>query len=745
MPSDPSITGPAETVEIIRDARVPYGRWTPRVGPETTQLLAHLGLAAGGTTVRDEALSVLARCVPPSGHADTDTGLVIGYVQSGKTLSFTTVAALARDNGYQMVIVIAGVTNYLYGQSKTRLERDLRLGTRHDRPWIHFPKPTTANNTAGHIQGILQGWSDPALRPELRSTVLITVMKNKAQLNKLSTVLTGLDLSHVPALIIDDEADQAGLNTLVRQGDASATYSSLMTLRQRLPHHTYLQYTATPQAPLLINLIDVLSPSFAKVLTPGTGYVGGRQFFVDQPGLVRIIPPTEIPTPQAPLEGPPDSLQRALRLFFLGVASGLLRGGRGNRSMMAHPSMNIPQHDRYFSWVVAITSAWTATLALPPTDPDRQELLNDFRDSYEDLRSTVAGIEPFDELCTLLPHAIRSTQINKVNSNGSTSAELNWNGVYSHILVGGEILGRGFTIEGLTVTYMPRGIGVGNADTVQQRARFLGYKSSYLDHCRVYLESQVEDAYRKYVAHEEDIRDRLIRHDATGRPLSEWRRAFFLNVDLRPTRFNVLDLDYMQARISDSWFYPLCPHYSAAGVVRNRQLSNGLIGKLRWEPDAGHPERKEMQRHLVARNVPLRNVFDEFLMELKVPRLEDSQQFICHLLQIEAYLENNPGAVCTVYRMCPDEERRRGLDSDGEIKNLFQGEYPVEKARRGEIYPGDRAIKAETGLTMQIHRISLTDGGQVVARDVPVVALWTPAEMAADVLVQNQGGPTSPR
>src|SRR5437016_11455445 len=119
---------------------------------------------------------------------------------------------------------------------------------------------------------------------------------------------------------------------------------------------------------------------------------------------------------------------------------------------------------------------------------------------------------------------------------------------------------RGFTVEGLTVAYMPDGLGVGQDDTIQQRALFFGYKRGYLDYCRVYLEPLVQTAYRQYVEHEEDIRDRLIKHRASGEPLREWRRAFFLTSTLRPTRRCVLDLDYMHSRFANSWFTPSSPH-----------------------------------------------------------------------------------------------------------------------------------------------------------------------------------------
>src|SRR5207253_1826440 len=85
-----------EVIEVLGDA----GCWRPAIGPEATGLLDAVGLpAASRATVLSEAGTILARCVDPRGDEDDNTGLVVGYVQSGKTLSFTTVAALAHDNG----------------------------------------------------------------------------------------------------------------------------------------------------------------------------------------------------------------------------------------------------------------------------------------------------------------------------------------------------------------------------------------------------------------------------------------------------------------------------------------------------------------------------------------------------------------------------------------------------------------------------------------------------------------------
>jgi hypothetical protein len=334
-------------------------------------------------------------------------------------------------------------------------------------------------------------------------------------------------------------------------------------LRTCIPQHTFLQYTATPQAPLLINIIDTLSPRFAAVLTPGSEYTGGREFFFDRPELIRTIPSDEVPTSGNLLTEPPDSLLEALRVFFLGVAAGWLQtSGVGNRSMLVHPSQHTAGHRRYFQWVTQVKESWQQVFEASDTEPDRIQIIEDFRAAHEDLQSTVPDLPSFSDLCRRLPHAIRRTGVEEVNAVRGRTPQINWQNSYSHILVGGQAMDRGFTVEGLTVTYMPRGAGVGHADTIQQRARFLGYKMSYLGYCRVFLEPRVRDAYSRYVEHEEDVRARLLEHVSTGQPLTEWKRAFFLTTALRPTRRNVLQLDYMQGTISEQWYSPDAPHDS---------------------------------------------------------------------------------------------------------------------------------------------------------------------------------------
>jgi hypothetical protein len=243
-------------------------------------------------------------------------------------------------------------------------------------------------------------------------------------------------------------------------------------------------YTATPQAPLLININSALSPSFVKVLEPGNGYVGGAEFFAGNSPYVRTIPPAEVLDEQNMPAEPPPSLVEALRFFFVGLAATLATnepGAKRRRSMMVHPSRIRAVHRTLQHWVEDTIANWLAIVELDESDPDHAQLLADFKATWLDAKENMPSIVSFEEVMARMRRALRRTQIIEFNTNGRVrTPEIKWRNADGWILIGGQALDRGFTVDSLTVTYMPRGIGTGNADAVQQRARFFGYKRSYL-------------------------------------------------------------------------------------------------------------------------------------------------------------------------------------------------------------------------------------------------------------------------
>lgn len=750
----------AEIVEILANQN--NQSWNPFIGDETTELLrgnSRLVDLAGvlnqaGQRVLDEAYRIMQSCGNPQNQANNETGIVIGYVQSGKTLSFTTLAALARDNDYQIVIVIAGTSISLFNQSTNRLKRDLRLETRFDRRWTLIPNPSEIEHRET-IETALAQWADPHFPRERCRTLLITVMKWKDHLHNLAQQLQGLNLNAVPTLIIDDEGDQASLNTFARraarqgvsfedlnENDASTIYRRITRLKGLFHHHTFVQYTATPQANLFINILDRLSPNFIKLLTPGDEYSGGIQFFRENAHLIAEIPATELSTPNNPLHEPPESLIRALRVFFLGVVAGELTHDQRNRSMLVHPSRLQGDHNQFTDWVRGICNSWQRLLT-SNEDDERRTLIEDFRTSYNDLQLTVTSLPPFGILTGRdLIHAIQYTPIVEVNSRRGSTPQINWQDSYSWILVGGQSMDRGFTVEGLTVTYMPRNIGVGNVDTIQQRARFFGYKQSYLGYCRVFLDQITIDSYNSIIDHEENVRTQLLEFDVNNRQLNNWDRETVLDQMLNLTRANILYDNIDRDTFGAEWFRINAPHDTEEYIDLNRQAVFEFLNPLisGFSINEGHVSRTQDQRHLVAR-LPLRDCLRNLLNRLRFTRESDSATYSSLRGIISRHLLESQDEECLLClmsaRSLSDWTRRtRRLDRNDEIQQLFQGKQPTRDTaqnRIGEIYPGDFEIRNENLVSIQIHLLDLRD---TEFTSVPTLAIWLPERLGVDIVRQ---------
>lgn len=684
-----------EEINMLPDAG---GNWRVSRGIEVDRLLNNLAISPSSTeNLLRETAGILSLCGDPQQATNNETGLVFGYVQSGKTMSFTMLTAMAKDNGYQIVIIIAGISTNLVDQSFTRLEKDLQIDIRKDQQWLSF-KNLKPNDQANRnlISNVLEEWRDSTYPKDERRTILITVMKQRNHLPNLREVLRTVDLTGVPVLIIDDEADQASMNTRAHANarrnlnEMSPIHRRIVELREAIPHHTFIQYTATPQAPLFISIMDNLSPNFIQLLTPGEDYTGGRVFFDERPELVVTIEDID----EHP-NSPPESLLRAMKIFFLGVAKGRPDREFGNRCMMVHPSQLTHTHDDYFTWVTEIKTNWVDILSLPDSEADKVELLAEFREAYDELSETTSDLPDFEILSgSNLMHLIRATEVKSLNSMRGNNTNVNWKNSYSFILIGGQAMDRGFTVEGLTLTYMPRGIGVGNADTIQQRARFFGYKRAYLGYCRVYLDAEARHSYESYVEHEEDMRRRLEEHNLTGRILNEWPREVFLDSQLNLTRANVIG-EELERSLLEGWLVSRHPHYSADNIIANRGVIESFL--------ANHPMPNPETNAPNSVTLSLLDVYEELILPLRFASPADFRNYLSLQYLIELFLGEFPDSESEVYLMSTfDAPRSRSLNPENNYVNqLFQG--------RSSKYAGDREFKNEELLTIQIHILNMKD------------------------------------
>lgn len=510
----------------------------------------------GKDIVIEEAMKILSHCVPP-GHNANITNIAVGYVQSGKTLSFTTLTALAADNGYRMVVYLTGTKNNLQTQTSERLQNDLKVDEGDNYIIVDANEDTVALDD--YIRNILETGPEMLLFPILKHYMHINRLAETFKVPALASML-----GHYGVLIIDDEADQSSFNTYAKKNasnpdwiedDFSKTYESILNLKQTLPNHSYIQYTATPQAAFLIDSNDILSPKYHTVLTPGKGYTGGKFFFKNKDlRLVSTIPDEQIyHHKDNPLSAVPSSLLNALQEFFLSIAIVVFIQKRESfLSMMIHVDGRRDTNTTFAKWAESTKQKWIDALRGPSDDPGVQMVRTSFKPAYDSITRYMTDAPSFEEVMNTIVRAMIRTKVHLVQSKPGTASnqQISWKAEKGHILVGADMLNRGFTIEHLSMSYMPRTTkGKSNADTIEQRCRFFGYKMKYIDVCRVYLSTKSLVEYNDYVEHEENLRANLNQCESLAE-FSKHSKAMLLADTLNPTRSNILSSKLVRSKLS---------------------------------------------------------------------------------------------------------------------------------------------------------------------------------------------------
>lgn len=688
----------SDTIKIINDVKPNF---SISQGARTVELIDRLKKLdiEEKETLLSESESILENCINPIETIGSTTGIAIGYVQSGKTMSFTTLSALAIDNGFRIIIYFAGIKVNLLEQTTNRLKKDLLTDSENSRFYKVYKSPTIKDNVHLKIKGALLLNHKPA--------VLITVLKHYKHISELTKIFETYEvkeaLGNNGVLIIDDEADQASLNTYARKNsrsedweedEFSSTYSSILNLRSSIPNHSYIQYTATPQGPLLINIMDLLSPKFHKVLTPGKAYTGGKTFFEDNPDLIISIPEGEVYHHRNnQLLSCPKSLIDALQIFICGVAINVNIQRKENfLSMLVHADSLKNVSCQFYDWIKLLKDNWEDRLQLPEGDPNKTELVQQFRENYVEAIRRMQNPPDFDEVIIQVLQVLLDTNIELVISG---SKEIDWSNASAHILVGADMLNRGYTVEGLMVSYMPRySIGKSNADTIQQRCRFFGYKKNFLDSCRVFLPNESILEYREYVEHEEIFRTNLKEHT-----LEEYEQLLILRGNVNPTRNNILSVDLINQKLSGWRQFNALQHIEENNVfIENFINSNAFVN---FE-DFGTPDRRHRYIKIDI------NQGIEFLKNLKIANMPDALRKSSTIQYLRFLADRNEVNHLYIFQMAysVEEGRKRSLDFENDklkINNIFSG----RSLSGSDTYPGDQGVKFEDSICIQIHRIRL--------------------------------------
>lgn len=626
------------------------------------------------------------------------TGLALGYVQSGKTTTITALIAAAADAGYRIVVGLMGSTNLLLDQNQDRLLKALGLGAREDYAWVHMTNPSGLTSAKD-----MSNWL------ERNRVVLVPVLKNARRIEALAGVLAKLADSSVPVLIVDDEADQASLNTQVRQGAESRTYEAIRHLRDVIPNHVYVQFTATPYAPLLLDVDDGLRPDFVQLLHPGPGYTGGREFFVDNADVVvRPIPTLDEQPPKSLPTQLPKSLVAALGNFVAGSA--LLLGidaGAAPISMLVHSTQRNDVQSRYHFLLQRQVRKWlqesnSATVADDlPVDIARERH-----------RITSLGATDTDDEAFLMRvrYILAESTLWLVNSASDVN-KVDWQVAPIHILVGGNKLDRGFTVEGLTVTYMNRPASE-QLDTLEQRARAFGYRSDLLPFCQFFATPRTLKVLREIVDTEYDLRANLQDWLDAGNDVGRWAEeiGLLLPSGTRPTRQSVLT---SLARFNDKpgWHQLRRPSLRHADIASNH-ASVQELGLF----DAPLVDYGRLCHRTLS--VPLEQVTSQLLRPWRGASQGSSPGWRND--ELFNLLERMPGQALEVPVILlehPDGgPRKRDWDSEIGFVNLMQGSDRGPRAST-QWYPGDRMIGGvgtdPEQVVVQVHRVTSSQAGLV--------------------------------
>ena len=657
-----------ETIKIIEPAAANF---SIAEGSRTRDLLSRLTKLDSDEkeVLLSEAKNILSRCINPNETIGSTTGIAIGYVQSGKTMSFTTLTALAIDNGFRIVIYFAGIKVNLLEQTTKRLKKDLHTESDNSRFYKVYQSPNTDDNIHLKIKNALGLNHKPA--------ILITVLKHYKHIDDLTRIFSTPEvreaLGNNGVLIIDDEADQASLNTYARKNskaedweddEFSSTYSSILNLRASLYNHSYIQYTATPQGNLLINIMDLLSPKFHEVLTAGKAYTGGKTFFEDNTDLIFTIPDKEVyHHKHNQLTESPQSLVDALQLFLMGVAITVnIQAKESFLSMMIHADREQDASRKFSDWVKKLIGSYAERLNLADGDPSKMELINEFKENYSESARRISNPPTFEIVMEEVLQVILDTNMELVIQG---SREIDWSNASSHILVGADMLNRGYTVEGLTVSYMPRySIGKSNADTIQQRCRFFGYKRNYLDCCRVFLPNDSIMEYRDYVKHEEIMR-RMLKENT----LEQSEQLLILSSDMNPTRNNILSADLVKHKLNGWRQMNALQHVEENFSFVNEFLAEQIFKNFK---DFGTPDRNHRYVKLDIKQVI------EFLKDFKIANMPDSLRK-SSTIQYLRYLADKKGIkYAYIFEMsfAVASGRERSLDIESgkmKISNIFSG------------------------------------------------------------------------
>ncbi len=492
------------------------------------------------------------------------TGLLYGRIQSGKTRAMITTAALAFDNKFRIVVVLTSNINRLADQTHGDFVGGIPNATIIYKDDV---KSGTLESEAATVAESLEYISDYG--------VVVVCSKGPQVLSQVIEFLKQIGASKYPAIILDDEGDQATPDTQTRKRAKEGSHIKPSTtnalihksadgadsLRTVLSSSVFVSVTGTPQSLLLQSTESTAHPSFVQLLEADpVEYTGAAAYFSNPDPCdnqyVSLIDEDEAFNINSEDATIPEGLKKAVTYFILAATADSMKnqGKWAPYKMLIHTSVNKVHHGRVrellYPFIHDVTSA-----IRNPAAASSHEYVELLKSSYGSLSKKVKNIAPFEDLLTIASKQLARRKINEVNSK-TTGMELRYVDGYNFV-VGGNSVGRGLAFKDLLVTYYVREAKTTNMDTMFQHARMFGYRRTYLEFTQVFLPPQLYDRFYAIADSDEQLRD-FIKDRGEQAAL---KAIIQIQQNLRATRPNVLDGN-IRMLAPGRQLYPNKPIYS---------------------------------------------------------------------------------------------------------------------------------------------------------------------------------------
>jgi hypothetical protein len=597
-------------------------------------------------------------------------GLVVGQVQSGKTANFAGLMALAADNSWNIFIVLSGTIENLRVQTQARLLDDLNKGGANSWHQLQKVLPITAiDNDQSPARLILDN----------KDRYMKVCLKNVNRLTNLRDWLFHDPnvAQHMRIIIIDDEADQAGINTLANKADE---YTKINNLIREIVHGSkldpdeklyrkqvtygamnYIGYTATPYANILNETGEnsLYPRHFIRLLRPSKYYFGPARIFGEPEfngiDMWREIPDgtrksdVDLPEYKMAIEEPvnelkhiqeihrglteelPQTLKEAICWYLCCAAVFRYQKKQHPSSMLIHTSQKISSHTNLRKaiqlWLNDCKSevlslcrcVWEKETSRLPLDTYYSQC-NSIEGHPEYPKNIIEDYPLYDDFAGYITELLK--KVSHIELGNDVNEPLKWhNGIhicednchagedgdyqlrlmyppkekrdFSHafIVVGGNTLSRGLTLEGLVSSYFLRTTTT-TIDTLTQMGRWFGFRRGYELYPRIWMTKDTFLKFKRISLSEKSLREEILRYACEGRRPSEFAPRVLTHPHsrLNPTARNRMhaalpEIDFSGNAIQTTIFYD-----DKAILESNECIIADLIQK--------------MQNHIIFKPVP---------------------------------------------------------------------------------------------------------------------------------------------